>query len=85
MLFYTLWPDGGGFEKYDDGFEQLRSYPHACSEISQLMTLGVAAVRHMPKGLGLGLQHVPMYSHATYRREEVLAALGIAKARQAGM
>ncbi|WP_277883635.1 DUF3427 domain-containing protein [Arthrobacter sulfonylureivorans] len=79
MLFFTLWPDGGGFEKYDDGFEQLRSYPHACSEISQLMMLGVQKARHMPKGLGLGLQYIPMYSHATYRREEVLAALGIAK------
>jgi hypothetical protein len=79
MLFFTLWPDGGGFEKYDDAFEQLRAYPYACSEISQLMKLGVQAARHMPKGLGLGLQHIPVYSHATYRREEVLAALGIAK------
>ncbi|MFD1210654.1 DUF3427 domain-containing protein [Arthrobacter sp. GCM10027362] len=79
MLFFTLWPDGGDFEKYDDGFEQLRAYPYACSEISQLMRHGVQSARHLPKGLGLGLQHIPMYSHATYRREEVLAALGIAK------
>lgn len=79
MLFFTLWPDNGGFEKYDDGFNQLRVYPYACSEISQLMQLGVKAAKHMPRGLGDGLQHVPIYSHATYRREEVLAALGIAK------
>lgn len=79
MLFFTLWPDKGGFEKYDDGFHILRSYPHACSEITQLMQLGVKAAKHMPRGLGQGLQRVPLYSHATYRREEVLAALGIAQ------
>ncbi|WP_205761150.1 DEAD/DEAH box helicase [Arthrobacter mobilis] len=76
MLFFTLWPEGGGFEKYDHGFEQLRAYPYACSEISQLMKLGLQAARHMPKGLGQGLNHVPLYSHGTYGPNEVLAALG---------
>ncbi|WP_431188555.1 DUF3427 domain-containing protein [Arthrobacter crystallopoietes] len=79
MLFFTLWPDKGRFEKYDDGFRVLRYYTHACSEINQLMQLGVKAAKHMPRGLGQGLQQVPLYSHATYRREEVLAALGIAR------
>jgi superfamily II DNA or RNA helicase/HKD family nuclease len=79
MLFFTLWPDKGGFEKYDDGFRILRNYTHVCSEINQLMQLSVKAAKHMPRGLGQGLQQVPLYSHATYRREEVLAALGIAK------
>lgn len=75
MLFYTLWDDGGGFQTYDAGFDYLRGYQFVCSEIRQLVKLGVAASKHAAKGLGAGLQHVPLLSHATYRREEVLAAL----------
>lgn len=75
MLFYTLWDDGGGFQSYDAGLDYLRSYEFVCSEIRQLVKLGVAASKHAAKSLGAGLQHVPLLSHATYRREEVLAAL----------
>lgn len=75
MLFYTLWDDGGGFTTYDDGLDHLRGYQFVCREIRQLVTLGVAASKHAAKSLGAGLQHIPLLSHATYRREEVLAAL----------
>lgn len=75
MLFYTLWDDGGGFQSYDAGLDYLRGYQFVCSEIQQVVKLGVAASRHAAKGLGAGLQHVPLLSHATYRREEILAAL----------
>ena len=75
MLFYTLWDDGGGFQSYDAGLDYLRGYQFVCSEIRQIVKLGVAASKHVGKGLGAGLQHVPLLSHATYRREEVLAAL----------
>ncbi|MEW1820890.1 DUF3427 domain-containing protein [Arthrobacter sp. NPDC080031] len=75
MLFYTLWDDGGGFQTYDDGLDHLRGYQFVCSEIRQLVTLGVTASKHATKGLGLGLQNIPLLTHATYRREEVLAAL----------
>ncbi|MET3812324.1 DUF3427 domain-containing protein [Arthrobacter sp. UYEF3] len=75
MLFYTLWDDGGGFPSYDAGLDYLRGYQFVCSEIRQIVKLGVAASRHAAKGLGAGLPHVPLLSHATYRREEILAAL----------
>jgi superfamily II DNA or RNA helicase/HKD family nuclease len=75
MLFYTLWNDGGGFSTYDDGLNALRQYRFVCSEIQQLIALGVSSSRHAGKGLGIGLQHIPLLSHATYRREEILAAL----------
>lgn len=75
MLFYTLWDDGGGFQTYDDGLDHLRSYQFVCREIRQVVKLGVAASKHAAKSLGSGLQHIPLLSHATYRREEVLAAL----------
>lgn len=75
MLFFTLWDDGGGFQTYDAGLDFLRGYQFVCSEIRQLVKLGAARSKHAPKGLGAGLQHIPLTSHATYRREEVLAAL----------
>lgn len=75
MLFYTLWDDGGGFQTYDAGLDYLRGYQFVCSEIRQLVKLGVAASRHAAKSLGAGLQYIPLLTHATYRREEVLAAL----------
>ncbi|WP_431197126.1 DUF3427 domain-containing protein [[Micrococcus luteus] ATCC 49442] len=75
MLFYTLWDDGGGFTAYDDGLDHLRGYQFVCREIRQVVKLGSAASKHAAKSLGAGLQHVPLLSHATYRREEVLAAL----------
>lgn len=75
MLFYTLWDDGGGFRTYDDGLDHLRGYQFVCREIRQVVKLGVAASKHAAKSLGAGLQHIPLLSHATYRREEVLAAL----------
>jgi superfamily II DNA or RNA helicase/HKD family nuclease len=75
MLFYTLWDDGGGFGSYDAGLDHLRGYQFVCSEIRQLVKLGVAASKHAAKSLGAGLQHIPLLTHATYRREEVLAAL----------
>ncbi|MFE4196435.1 DUF3427 domain-containing protein [Paenarthrobacter sp. NPDC056912] len=75
MLFYTLWDDGGGFKTYDDGLDHLRAYGFVCSEIRQIVSLGVASSKHAAKGLGAGLQHVPLLTHATYRREEILAAL----------
>ncbi len=75
MLFYTLWDDGGDFKTYDDGLDHLRQYQFVCSEIRQIVRLGVMASKHAAKGLGAGLQHIPLLSHATYRREEILAAL----------
>ncbi|MCC3276566.1 DUF3427 domain-containing protein [Arthrobacter sp. zg-Y20] len=76
MLFFALWPEGGGFEDYDAGLDFVRALSPVVSEIRQLMELGVQRSRYSPKGLGRGLQYVPLYSHATYRREEVLAGLG---------
>jgi superfamily II DNA or RNA helicase/HKD family nuclease len=75
MLFYTLWDDGGGFQSYDAGLDYLRGYQFVCSEIRQLVKLGVAASKHAATSLGAGLQHIPLLSHSTYRREEILAAL----------
>jgi superfamily II DNA or RNA helicase/HKD family nuclease len=76
MLFFTLWPDRGGFDSYQAGLAQLRRHPAVCAEIAELVRLGLDRARHVPRPLGEGLLHVPLLSHAHYRREEVLAALG---------
>ncbi len=75
MLFFTLWPDRGGFDSYQSGLAHLREHPGVCSEIRELLALGLDRVRRDPRPLGEGLQGVPMFSHCRYRREEILAAL----------
>ncbi|MCY7365097.1 MAG: DUF3427 domain-containing protein [Frankiaceae bacterium] len=76
MLFFVLWPDKGGFSSYAEGLSHLRAHPGVCAEIRELVGYGVDQARHLPKSLGEGLQDVPLFSHAHYRREEILAALG---------
>nr|WP_218566421.1 DEAD/DEAH box helicase [Vallicoccus soli] len=76
MLFFTLWPNTGGFAHYEEGLDRLRRNPAVCEELRQVVALGLDSARHTPRSLGDGLQHVPLASHARYRREEILAALG---------
>jgi superfamily II DNA or RNA helicase len=75
MLFFTLWPDLGGFGSYEEGLAHLRQHPVVCAEIGELVSLGVDRARRVPESLGTGLQHIPALSHARYRREEILAAM----------
>ncbi|WP_334170769.1 DUF3427 domain-containing protein [Sinomonas sp.] len=86
MIFFTFELQrkfGLGDAAYDDGLEYVRSFPWLCREISQIVELGVRNTRHAPRPLGtsgpsgLGPAHVPLYTHATYNRYEVLAALGL--------
>lgn len=76
MFFFTLWPDHGGYRSYQEGVDRLRRHPAVCAEIAELVHLGLDRARHVPRRLGEGLFPVPLFSHAHYRREEVLAALG---------
>ncbi|UIJ63722.1 DUF3427 domain-containing protein [Amycolatopsis acidiphila] len=78
MLLFTLWPKRGGFSSYDSGLAHVRKHPAACAEIAELARLGQDSARHVPSSLGEGLQHIPLASHARYRREEILAALDYA-------
>ena len=82
MMFFLLWPDRGGHASYSAGLMQLRRHPAVCAEIRELVALALDRARHVPKPLGAELRHVPLLSHAHYRREEVLAALGWASAQR---
>ena len=78
MLFFTLWPNKGGHASWDAGFDHLREHPAVVSEAQQLLDGAVERARHVAQPLGTGLAHLPVLSHATYRREELLAGFGYA-------
>lgn len=75
MLFYTFWDNGGGYASYDEGLDRIRAYGYLVQELRAAFRRGVARSPHAPKGLPMGLQQIPIYSHAAYWRSEVLAAL----------
>ncbi|MGH4007593.1 MAG: DUF3427 domain-containing protein [Pseudonocardiaceae bacterium] len=74
MLFFTLWPNRGDFASYDAGLAQLRAHPAVAAEIGELLALTTDQARHVPRLLGI--PGVTLLSHASYRREEVLAGIG---------
>ena len=78
MLFFTLWPGGGGHETYDEGFAALRSEPAVREEITAVVDYAFEESRHVSLELAAELADVPLRVHARYQREEVLAALGYA-------
>jgi len=78
MLFFSLWPDGGGFSSYDEGLTQLRSECAVRDELTAVVDLSFDATRHRGLELAGPLSHIPLRVHARYQREEVLAALNYA-------
>jgi len=83
MLFFTLWPDRGKFDSYEAGLQHLRLHPAVCAEVRELLGFSADQSRRSPLPLGEGLMHVPVFSHARYRREEILAALDWASLKRA--
>jgi hypothetical protein len=75
MLFFTFWPAGGGFSSYEEGLAWLRQHPAVCDELGQVLAVAAARISHVPRRLA-GLDRVPLWVHARYTREELLAALG---------
>lgn len=78
MLFFSLFPDGGGFSSYDEGLHDLRSESATRDELRAVVDLGFDSARHVTASLAGELADVPLRVHARYQREEVLAALGYA-------
>ena len=74
MLFFTLWPDRGGFDRLRGGLGTFAATP-PCARKSGSLSPWVSTGPAICRGPWHGLQHVPMFSHAHYRREELLAAL----------
>lgn len=78
MLFFSLWPDGGGHASVAAGFEALRGEQATRDELRSVVDLSFDAARHHAIELSGPLASVPLRVHGRYQREEVLAALGYA-------
>jgi len=78
MLFFSLWPDGGGFGSIEAGLDALHHEPAARDELRSVVDLAFDGARHQTIALEDALAEVPLRVHARYQREEVLAALGYA-------
>ena len=78
MLFFSLWPDGGGHTSYDSGLAALRRERATRDELRSVVDISFDAARHHALELTGDLANVPLRVHARYQREEVLAALDYA-------
>ncbi len=84
MLFYSLYPNGGGFEDASGGLEAL-SGEAVVNEMRQVIDIAFDSARRTTYALGSiapALADVPLEVHASYSREEILAALGFASQRR---
>jgi len=75
MLFFSLWPDGGGFDSYSSGLAALRREAAAREDLRAVVGLALGAAERVtsrPTG-ELGMR--PLRVHARYTREEIVAAL----------
>ncbi|MEL4503653.1 DUF3427 domain-containing protein [Luteococcus sp. H138] len=79
MLFWTLWPDGGGFASPEEGLASLRNHGTVTDELSQVVDLAFENTHRMTVELAGPLTGLPLRPHASYTREEVLAGLGHAR------
>ncbi|KAK1180432.1 DUF3427 domain-containing protein [Streptomyces sp. NBS 14/10] len=76
MLFFSLWPLGGGFSSYSEGFESLRQQKALRSELRQVLAYNLERTDHYPIPLLGDHSDIPLTVHASYSREELLPALG---------
>ena len=78
MLFFSLFPDGGGYASAADALWELRDQP-VFDELRQVIDIGFGAAHRPTVQLGdlvTDLADVPLAVHASYSREELLAAVG---------
>ncbi|MFV8053901.1 DUF3427 domain-containing protein [Mycobacterium sp. 48b] len=84
MLFYSLFPNGGGFGSVAEGLGFLRGEAVAW-EMRQVIDIAFDAAHRSTYGLwnmGDEFVDVPLALHASYSREEILAGLGFASQKR---
>ena len=80
MLFYSLYPNGGGFDSAAAGLDAVAG-EQVTDEMRQVIDIAFDTARRNNYDLGgllSDLADVPLQIHATYSREEILAALDFA-------
>ncbi|WP_304106602.1 DUF3427 domain-containing protein [Mycolicibacterium bacteremicum] len=78
MLHYSLFPNGGGFDSVTAGIDAVQAEDIA-DEMTQIIDIAFDAARRSTYRLGEfepTMTDVPLAVHATYSRDEILAALG---------
>ena len=78
MLFFSAFPSSNVFSTYDDGLAALRTEHAAAAELGAVIDLVFDGTRHDALPLTASLADVPLRVHASYQREEILAALDYA-------
>lgn len=84
MLFYSLFPNGGGFDSPAIGLNALKNET-VVDEMRQVIDIAFDRARRSTYRLGgevAALADVPLEVHASYTREEILAALDFASLRR---
>lgn len=75
MLFFSLWPDGGGFDSYSSGLAALRHEAAAREDLRAVVGLALGAAERVTSRPTGELAMRPLRVHARYTREEIVAAL----------
>lgn len=75
MLFFSLFPDGGGFESYEEGLRTLRQEHAVREDLRSVVELGLQRAAHVTHRLTGALRSRSLHAHARYTREEAVAAL----------
>jgi superfamily II DNA or RNA helicase/HKD family nuclease len=84
MLFFSLFPNGGGFASATEGLDALRGEAVA-AEMRQVIDIAFDLARRSTyplEDLVPTLADVPLAVHASYSREEILSAVGCASLRR---
>ncbi|MFV0496371.1 DUF3427 domain-containing protein [Mycobacterium sp.] len=84
MLFFSLFPDGGEFPSAADGLAALAQEP-VVDELREVIDIAFGRAHrttHPLGGFGPDFGDVPLEVHATYSREEILSALGLASMKR---
>lgn len=78
MLYFTIWPSGGGYVDFNQGWTALVDHGAAREEMQLIIEMAFANSRRLTR-LDEGLEGLPLAVHGSYQREEILAALGHAE------
>lgn len=84
MLFFSLFPDGGGFDSTAAGLAALENEP-VVDEMRQVIEIAFDSARRSTYPVDEIIPEmgdVPLAVHASYSREEILTALGFASLRR---
>jgi superfamily II DNA or RNA helicase/HKD family nuclease len=85
MFFFSMYPDGWEFVDVETGLSAIQDEVAVRSEMRQVVDLAFDRARRTTyplSALAPSLAGVPLAVHASYQREEILAALGHASMRR---